>query len=161
MAQEHSVNAELLQHYGWDVRCSESNGTFLHGVTASSNASTFYHDLLSIFRSLHVVVNNGPNRVGGGGKPTAPLAPPICKSDDAAAPAGLTTKRFAASTQRVLNPERGYRHEMDDMCMTAMLSRFARLLPRCPEKHHRFQAARHQPPQAGSSRGFRTARSTT
>ena len=76
---EHSVNAEMLHHYGWDIRCSESSGAFLNGVSATSNASSFYHDLVQIFKSLHVVVNNDVSRVGGGGKPTAPLAPPICK----------------------------------------------------------------------------------
>ena len=132
MAQEHSVNAELLQHYGWDVRCSESNGTFLHGVTASSNASTFYHDLLSIFRSLHVVVNNGPNRVGGGGKPTAPLAPPICKSDDAAAPAGLSAVPNLRTAADAAAEE--YTHFGGGLTSVVMSSIISRLPPVTPPK---------------------------
>ncbi len=34
-------------------------------------------DLRLIMNSLHVVDNNGPNRIGGGGRPRAPLAPAI------------------------------------------------------------------------------------
>ena len=37
-----------------------------------------YADLLAIYRALHVVANNGPTSVGGGGRPRRPRAPPIC-----------------------------------------------------------------------------------
>lgn len=75
---EHTVNAEVLATYGWDIRCSESNGTYLSGISASSNASEFYWDLVSIFRSLSVVVNNCASSVGGGGTPRCEPPPPIC-----------------------------------------------------------------------------------
>jgi hypothetical protein len=34
-------------------------------------------DLPRIRRELRIVANNGPDRVGGGGRPIAPLAPPL------------------------------------------------------------------------------------
>jgi len=37
-----------------------------------------YVDLLAIYRHLHIVDNNGPDSVGGGGEPRRPPAPPIC-----------------------------------------------------------------------------------
>lgn len=37
-----------------------------------------FTDLLAVYRTLHVVDNNGPETVGGGGQPRQPLAPPIC-----------------------------------------------------------------------------------
>jgi len=38
----------------------------------------FYNDMLQIYRSLHIITNNSPNSIGGGGTPLRPLAPPIC-----------------------------------------------------------------------------------
>ena len=75
---EAAVNAEVLAQFGWDIRCSESSGQFLSGISASSNASAFYWDLVRIFQALSVVTNNAPASVGGGGAPVVPLAPPIC-----------------------------------------------------------------------------------
>ena len=37
-----------------------------------------YADLLSIYRALHIVDNNGPAAKGGGGAPRMPPKPPIC-----------------------------------------------------------------------------------
>lgn len=51
--------------------------TYPHGVSPSYGGD-LYADLLAIFRALHVVTNNKPGNVGGGGVPLAPLAPPIC-----------------------------------------------------------------------------------
>ncbi len=38
----------------------------------------FYNDLIAIFQSLQVVINNSNSTVGGGGTPLGPIAPPIC-----------------------------------------------------------------------------------
>jgi hypothetical protein len=37
-----------------------------------------YDDLLRVFQALHIVTNNGPESVGGGGTPRKPPAPPLC-----------------------------------------------------------------------------------
>jgi hypothetical protein len=41
-------------------------------------STQLFEDLVLIYQNLHIVQNNGPNNVGGGGTPLAPLAPPIC-----------------------------------------------------------------------------------
>ena len=73
ICMEAAVNLELRQAYGYTM-------TYPHGVDAnvSSPGHALYADLLAIFQSLHVVVNNGPSTVGGGGTPRRPRKPPIC-----------------------------------------------------------------------------------
>ena len=53
---EHSVVKEFKQAYGYSLNTSEG---------------PFYSDMMQIFTSLSIVVNNGPESVGGGGKPRA------------------------------------------------------------------------------------------
>ena len=38
--------------------------------------SPLYGDLLRVFQALHIVINNGPESVGGGGTPRRPPAAP-------------------------------------------------------------------------------------
>lgn len=38
----------------------------------------WYNDLVKIFQQLHIVINNAPSSIGGGGTPVVPLSPPIC-----------------------------------------------------------------------------------
>ena len=68
ICMEAAVNGEMRQHFGYAM-------TYPHGV---SSPNPLYSDLLSIFRALHAVVNNGPDTVGGGGVPRMPTKPPIC-----------------------------------------------------------------------------------
>jgi hypothetical protein len=42
-----------------------------------TNTGPWLRDLDRIFSSLHVVTNNGPDSIGGGGTPRQPLAPPF------------------------------------------------------------------------------------
>lgn len=42
----------------------------------------FYDDYAKLFSSLHVVDNNGPDNIGGGGTPRAPLAPDFATDAD-------------------------------------------------------------------------------
>lgn len=42
-----------------------------------STTSPWALDIARIFSNLHVVANNGPNSIGGGGTPRQPLAPPF------------------------------------------------------------------------------------
>ena len=37
-----------------------------------------YEDVVAIFKTLHIVDNNSPRSVGGGGVPRQPRAAPIC-----------------------------------------------------------------------------------
>ena len=58
------VNAEMRRNFGYAM-------TYPHGVTPDENdqGKYLYSDLLLIFQNLHVVTNNAPNTIGGGGKP--------------------------------------------------------------------------------------------
>ncbi|MEM9089156.1 MAG: FG-GAP-like repeat-containing protein [Cyanobacteria bacterium P01_F01_bin.53] len=80
-----------LQDYGayvaddtaWDAHALELESGALqefeheYGHTFNDRKSDFFDDVMSLFSSLHVVANNGPDSVGGGGIPRAPLAPEI------------------------------------------------------------------------------------
>lgn len=48
----------------------------LDGV--ETHSGPWYNDLVKIFQQLHIVTNNGPSSIGGGGTPVVPLSPPIC-----------------------------------------------------------------------------------
>ena len=64
---EHGVTDEFQVAYGYPFN-SNSTGP----------GAAWYADMLAIFQSLHVVINNRNNTVGGGGTPLQPPAPPIC-----------------------------------------------------------------------------------
>lgn len=46
-------------------------------INPVSRNHAWSRDMDRIFTHLHVVDNNGPDRIGGGGKPRVPLAPPL------------------------------------------------------------------------------------
>lgn len=48
-----------------------------YGYNFDGTNGDFYNDMMSLFQALHIVDNNGPKSIGGGGTPRAPLAPPI------------------------------------------------------------------------------------
>eukprot|EP00039_Didymoeca_costata_P025135 m.12441 g.12441 ORF g.12441 m.12441 type:complete len:160 (-) comp4653_c0_seq1:123-602(-) len=53
----------------------------LYGLELSAKRGTenpLYDDLLLSFQQLQVVINNGPQSIGGGGAPIAPTVPPLC-----------------------------------------------------------------------------------
>ncbi|MEL6816332.1 MAG: calcium-binding protein [Cyanobacteria bacterium J06598_3] len=60
IAVEQGVSNEFESAYGYDFESTESD---------------FYDDYMTLFSELHVVANNGPDNIGGGGTPRAPLAP--------------------------------------------------------------------------------------
>eukprot|EP00730_Choanoeca_flexa_P004591 TRINITY_DN11742_c0_g2_i12.p1 TRINITY_DN11742_c0_g2~~TRINITY_DN11742_c0_g2_i12.p1 ORF type:complete len:434 (+),score=71.08 TRINITY_DN11742_c0_g2_i12:142-1302(+) len=64
------VNEELEQHY--NMTLSTAN--------PPQPGHPLYQDLLMLFRALHIVTNNSPWSVGGGGRPLQSLAPPLCSS---------------------------------------------------------------------------------
>ncbi|MUL38745.1 hypothetical protein BWI75_21070 [Gloeocapsopsis sp. AAB1 = 1H9] len=48
-----------------------------YGYDFCGTSGTFYNDFMKIFKALHIVDNNEPNNVGGGGTPRVRMAPPI------------------------------------------------------------------------------------
>jgi hypothetical protein len=71
---------QALKDYGayvvddtyWDVHAFA-----LDEAAEFGDGGTFHPDMQKLFQMLHVVDNNGPSSVGGGGTPRVPLAPPI------------------------------------------------------------------------------------
>ncbi|WP_017296494.1 calcium-binding protein [Nodosilinea nodulosa] len=57
-----------------------------YGYSFEDSSSPFYDDVMTLFSALAVVDNNGPESIGGGGVPRAPLAPPLSEADLAIAP---------------------------------------------------------------------------
>jgi hypothetical protein len=64
---EHGVTDEFHAAYGY---------AFNSGPTGPGAA--WYTDMLTLFQSLRVVINNSDRTVGGGGTPLQPPPPPIC-----------------------------------------------------------------------------------
>ncbi len=62
---EDGILGEFRKTYGYPFQQSKKKG------------GPFYKDMMKLFSSLHIVVNNGPENIGGGGQPRLPLAPPI------------------------------------------------------------------------------------
>jgi hypothetical protein len=50
----------------------------LYNFTLDTAGGAWYQDLVTIFQALHIVTNNGPTSVGGGGVPRVPPLPPLC-----------------------------------------------------------------------------------
>jgi hypothetical protein len=48
-----------------------------YGYTFNSKKGSFYDDNMKLFQALHIVDNNSPKFIGGGGRRRRPLAPPI------------------------------------------------------------------------------------
>jgi hypothetical protein len=65
IAVEPGVEDEFKATYGYDF-----------SVSGFSN-NPFYQDFMKLFQALHIVTNNNPTSVGGGGIRRAPLAPPF------------------------------------------------------------------------------------
>jgi len=71
------VNAEMRAAYGFAM-------TYPQGVTNADDpeaGGALYQDLLTIFRGLHAVTNNGPSSVGGGGEPRQPMQAALCGAE--------------------------------------------------------------------------------
>jgi hypothetical protein len=62
LSVEQGVSEEFRARYGYEFE---------------GNSGDFYGDLMKIFPVLHIVDNNRPDNIGGGGKLRAPLAPPF------------------------------------------------------------------------------------
>jgi len=86
---------EALTDYGGylDDNTASNSGAFnIEGGVAEEVAAAYaglnlrdvrpgtalYNELVAIYRTLHIVDNNAPSAVGGGGTPRRPTKPPIC-----------------------------------------------------------------------------------
>lgn len=75
--------AYIVDDAGWDAHYfTIENGVkeefrSAFGYDFESTSGNFYEDVMQLFQALNIVDNNGPDNVGGGGTPRAPLAPPI------------------------------------------------------------------------------------
>ncbi|NES22060.1 MAG: hypothetical protein F6K41_24835 [Symploca sp. SIO3E6] len=68
LAAEQGVEEEFEAAYGY-------------GLTARAPTNNpFYQDFMKLFQALHIVTNNAPDSVGGGGQLRAPLAPSLTEA---------------------------------------------------------------------------------
>ena len=49
-------------------------------MSTKEKNTAWSRDMDKIFLNLHIVVNNSPESIGGGGKPRVPLAPPLIET---------------------------------------------------------------------------------
>lgn len=64
---EHGVTDEFQVAYGYSF-----------DSRPGSAGDAWYKDMVTLFQSLRVVINNGNTTIGGGGTPLQPPAPPLC-----------------------------------------------------------------------------------
>jgi hypothetical protein len=79
-----SRHARKICHAFQDYGAYVVDDTFwdVHAIDLDVNAEfgdggSFHSDVQKLFQMLHVVDNNAPGSIGGGGIPRVPLAPPI------------------------------------------------------------------------------------
>jgi hypothetical protein len=65
LSWEAGANVVFAQHYN---------------MSLDTAGGPWYEDLVRIFQNLHVVVNNGPASIGGGGRTRVPPSPPLCNN---------------------------------------------------------------------------------
>jgi len=64
------VDDTYWNNYDW---CMEQ-GVY-EEMQANMDAASYTTQMMTIFKNLHAITNNGPNSIGGGGTPRQPLAP--------------------------------------------------------------------------------------
>ncbi len=66
---------------------SGANAVFqaAYNLTLDTASGPWYDDLVEIFQALHIVTNNGPDAVGGGGIRRVGPLPPLCQDENVAA----------------------------------------------------------------------------
>jgi hypothetical protein len=80
---EPQVEEELRLHYNISL-------AYPRGLLGTDGQPLF-GDLVRIFQSLHVVENNAPGSIGGGGKTRVPMAAPLCSDQVPFTPLKLKT----------------------------------------------------------------------
>ena len=73
------VDDTYWPHY--DLPLEEGVGEEVLAATGtnmgSGGGNIYFEDMMKVIEALHVITNNGPNSIGGGGTPRQPLAPPF------------------------------------------------------------------------------------
>jgi hypothetical protein len=78
LSPEGRMIARALQRYGaYVVDQAEVMAFYAEPDAPPAVIQAIREDLPRIRRELRIVTNNGPGRVGGGGQPTVPPAPPL------------------------------------------------------------------------------------
>lgn len=81
-----NYGAYVADNTGWDAhaiaveRGVKQEFKDAYGYSLEGRDTTFFDDYMRLFSSLHVVNNNSPDNIGGGGVPRVPLAPPLSTS---------------------------------------------------------------------------------
>ena len=66
---EHGFTAAFEAAWGFPFSGTGSEG---------GQALAWVQDIVTLFRALHIVTNNTPESMGGGGTPLQPQPPPFC-----------------------------------------------------------------------------------
>eukprot|EP01043_Picozoa_sp_COSAG02_P058360 COSAG02_NODE_7250_length_3097_cov_2.364910_2_plen_209_part_00 len=72
------LKEEVNDLYGFELGEVYNPNRSWYRPRNKTNVAAFYYDMIEVFRGLSVVVNSGPNSVGGGGTPVLPPPPPLC-----------------------------------------------------------------------------------
>ncbi len=93
----------------WDIvmeRDAELEFAAVYGYSLDSD--TFRTELNTLMGALHVITNNGPNSIGGGGHPLVPLAPELGLPDAGESFVSSITGRVEAENYQVGGPGIAY-----------------------------------------------------
>ena len=78
-----NYGAYVADDTAWRAHAIEAESGMLqefehtYGYAFDADSGAFHTEMMAMFQALHVVSNNGPDNVGGGGTPRAELAPPM------------------------------------------------------------------------------------
>lgn len=99
---EGCVPLEFKKDWGYDF------------VTQDKTGNPWFRDMIRLMGHLHVVSNNGPNTIGGGGEPLQPLAPDLYPSRRLEVTTdGTPGVQLSATEKWVFTPERSPRIFVD------------------------------------------------
>ena len=72
------MKEEVNELYGFELGEVYNPNRSWYKPRNKTAAAAFYYDMVEIFRGLSVVVNSGPDSVGGGCVPALTPPPPLC-----------------------------------------------------------------------------------
>ena len=115
----------------WESGANEVFQT-AYNLTLDTAGGPWYDDLAAIFQALHIVINNGPESVGGGGTRRVGPLPPLCQYEDAGSAMGIQTATEAeteaateAATKAATDPPTHCIQLADHWCKCSAQSLFS------------------------------------